>query len=101
MRPGALPPPESQATILAAGGNRRPNGRVFSRPFVRLLKVRRLRAMASGFLVLPDGRCFAPRWSAYDATLRAVAAALDSREEAALRAWLLGLLPGPDDEEHV
>jgi hypothetical protein len=57
--------------------------------------------MASGFLVLPDGRCFAPRWSAYDVILRAVADQLDSSEVSALRSWLIGLLPGPNDEEHV
>jgi hypothetical protein len=57
--------------------------------------------MPSGFLVLPDGRCFAPRWWAYDATLRAVVDALNTPEETALRAWLLELLPGPFDEEHV
>jgi hypothetical protein len=57
--------------------------------------------MASGFLVLPDGRCFAPRWAAYDAVLRAVADQVDEPEASALRAWQLGLLPGPDDEEHV
>ncbi len=57
--------------------------------------------MASGFLVLPDGRCFAARWSAYDVVLRAVADQLDSSEVSALRSWLIGLLPGPNDEEHV
>lgn len=50
---------------------------------------------------MPDGRCFAPRWSAYDAVLRAVVEQLDPREASAFRAWLLGLLPGPDDEERV
>jgi hypothetical protein len=57
--------------------------------------------VASGFLVLPDGRCFAPRWSFYDAVLRAVADELGAPEEAELRGWLLSLLPGPADEEHV
>jgi hypothetical protein len=57
--------------------------------------------VASGFLVLPDGRCFAPRWSFYDAVLRAVADELVKPEAAELREWLLGLFPGPDDEEHV
>lgn len=57
--------------------------------------------MASGVLVLPDGRCFAPRWSFYDAALRAIADELEAPEVAELRGWLLGLLPGPADEEHV
>ena len=57
--------------------------------------------MASGFLILPDGRCFAPRWSFYDAVLRAIADELDAPQAAELRGWLLGLLPGPADEEHV
>ena len=57
--------------------------------------------MASGFLILPDGRCFAPRWSYYDDALRAVADELLEPETAELRRWLLGLLPGPADEEHV
>jgi hypothetical protein len=57
--------------------------------------------VASGFLVLPDGRCFAPRWSFYDAVLRAIADELGAPEGAELRGWLLGLLPGPADEEHV
>ncbi|MDB5353477.1 MAG: hypothetical protein JWN86_4724, partial [Planctomycetota bacterium] len=57
--------------------------------------------VASGSLVLPDGRCFAPRWSSYDAVLRAVADELEAPEAADLRGWLLGLLPGPADEEHV
>ena len=57
--------------------------------------------MASGFLILPDGRCFARRWSFYDAVLRAIVDELTSPEAAELRGWLLGLLPGPADEEHV
>jgi len=56
--------------------------------------------MASGFLILSDGRCFARRWSAHDDVLRAVAVELDDRHSA-LREWLLSLLPGPNDEEHI
>jgi hypothetical protein len=53
-------------------------------------------------LVLSDGRCFARRWSAHDAVLRAVAEQLDDTLPAQLlREWLLSLLPGPGDEEHV
>jgi hypothetical protein len=58
--------------------------------------------MPSGFLVLPDGRCFAKRWSAHDAVLRAVAAQL-ALEPAGreLYHWLLEQLPGPNDEEEI
>jgi hypothetical protein len=54
--------------------------------------------MASGFIVLPDGRCFSRRWSAHDLVLRAVAEQVD---DAPLRQWLLDQLPGPDDEEEL
>jgi hypothetical protein len=58
--------------------------------------------VASGFLILSDGRCFARRWWAHDAVLRAVADhADDSPPARELREWLLSLLPGPEDEEHV
>ena len=52
--------------------------------------------MASGFLILADGRCLAVRWHYFDLTLRAVAEALDdSVHEQSLRKWLLTLLPEP------
>lgn len=51
--------------------------------------------MASGFIVLPDGRCFSRRWSAHDAVLRTIA---DLVTEMPLRQWLLEQLPGPNDE---
>jgi hypothetical protein len=58
--------------------------------------------VASGFLVLADGRCYAPRWAFYDAVLRAVAAAIDDTAEGrALRVWLLAQLPGPQDIQHI
>jgi hypothetical protein len=58
--------------------------------------------MASGFLILSDGRCFSVRWSAHDVVLRAIAEQCDTTPTAcALREWLLSLLPGPNDEEHV
>jgi len=58
--------------------------------------------VASGFLVLSDGRCFARRWSVHDAVLRAVVEELDvSPPAGALRDWLLAQFPGPEDEEHV
>jgi hypothetical protein len=58
--------------------------------------------MASGFLILPDGRCFARRWSAYDEVLGEIAKSLQEVPgERDLKSWLLLLLPGPEDEEHV
>ena len=58
--------------------------------------------MASGFLILADGRCLARRWWAYDAVIKAVAEQLGGSDAAlALREWLLSLLPGPDDEQHI
>jgi hypothetical protein len=58
--------------------------------------------MPSGFLVLPDGRCFAKRWSAHDAVLRAVADQLAvDPASGELHRWLVEQLPGPDDEEEI
>lgn len=54
--------------------------------------------MPSGFLVLPDGRCLARRWTAHDAVLRAVA---EEVRDSDLRGWLLSQLPGPDDEDEL
>jgi hypothetical protein len=54
--------------------------------------------MASGFIVLPDGRCFSRRWSAHDLVLRAIAEAVAS---ASLSQWILEQLPGPSDEEEL
>lgn len=54
--------------------------------------------MASGFMVLPDGRCFSRRWSAHDVVLRAIAEQVTA---VPLRQWLLAQLPGPNDEEEL
>jgi hypothetical protein len=58
--------------------------------------------MASGFLVLPDGRCFARRWWAHDCVLRAIIDEL-AHDSAAnpFRHWLLDQLPGPNDVEEL
>jgi hypothetical protein len=54
--------------------------------------------MPSGFLVLPDGRCFAKTWSVYDAVLHAVADQVAADPEAEeLGHWLRQQLPGPED----
>jgi hypothetical protein len=56
--------------------------------------------MASGFIVLGDGRCFSPTSRLYDITMRAVADELvDSEAARTLREWLLSLLPGPTDAD--
>jgi hypothetical protein len=54
--------------------------------------------MASGFIVLPDGRCFSRRWSAHDEVLSAVAEQVSAPP---LRQWLLEQLPGPHDDEEL
>lgn len=54
--------------------------------------------MASGFIVLPDGRCFSRRWSTHDVVLRAIA---EQMAVDPLRDWLLKQLPGPNDEEEL
>jgi hypothetical protein len=56
--------------------------------------------VASGFIVLADGRCFAPTSRLYDDTLRLVAAHLpDSTPARIFKDWLLSLLPGPSDTD--
>ena len=58
--------------------------------------------MASGFLILDDGRAFSVRWSAHDLFLRAIADELtESDAEKTLADWLYSLLPGPNDIEHI
>jgi hypothetical protein len=54
--------------------------------------------MASGFIVLHDGRCFAPQFAGYDAVIQGVVNELtETDEDKALAAWLSGLLPGTCD----
>jgi hypothetical protein len=56
--------------------------------------------MASGFLVLPDGRCFSVRWALHDAVLQTVAEQLGQEPETQqFGRWLLGQSPGPTDIE--
>ncbi len=50
--------------------------------------------MASGFLVLPDGRCFSSRSYFHDAVLTEIN---ELMSEPNLRHWLTEQLPGPDD----
>jgi hypothetical protein len=53
--------------------------------------------MASGFVVLRDGRCLSVRHAVHDAMLRSVIVAMDA--DAPLRAWLATQAPGDDDVE--
>ncbi len=54
--------------------------------------------MPSGFLILPDGRCFSRVWTYHDEILRVLVDELTAGgAELALRDWLISQLPGPDD----
>jgi hypothetical protein len=53
--------------------------------------------MASGFIVLRDGRCLSVRWPVHDAVLRAIVEKLDERSPLAL--WLAEQLPRDGDVE--
>lgn len=58
--------------------------------------------MASGFLHLPDGRCFARNWAMFDRVLVAVANQLGPEPAARrLKAWLLERIPGEDDVPEI
>lgn len=56
--------------------------------------------MASGFIILKDGRCFAPRWTGYDEIIRI--AIYESREierGVALADWLEMQIPLPENND--
>ena len=53
--------------------------------------------MASGFIILRDGRCLALRHAVHDAVLRSIAAGLDSATP--FQDWLAGQVPHGDDAE--
>lgn len=58
--------------------------------------------MPSGFVILRDGRCFAPRWAVYDEAIRAAIRHLpltDSGSE--LRSWLESLIPTDEDTDTI
>lgn len=56
--------------------------------------------MASGFIVLKDGRCFAPRWSIYDEVIRITIRELQEIENGQLLAdWLKLQIPETEDDE--
>lgn len=54
--------------------------------------------MPSGFIILRDGRCFAPRWAIYDEAIRATIRHLPSTDAGAeLGSWLDSLIPADED----
>jgi hypothetical protein len=53
--------------------------------------------VASGFIILRDGRCLSVRHAAHDAVLRSVAESLD--EGSSFREWLLTQVPDDSDSE--
>ncbi len=59
--------------------------------------------MASGFIILKDGRCFAPRWTGYDEIMRIAIKELKELEAGvSLAEWLSTRIPAddlPDDHE--
>jgi hypothetical protein len=56
--------------------------------------------VASGFLTLADGSCFAPLVWAYDEVMRAVAEQLDGLARGGeLKEWLLARIPGIKDTD--
>lgn len=58
--------------------------------------------MASGFIILQDGRCFAKRWWCYDTALREVITELAHEQQGQeLAVWLNSLLPTPEDGEDL
>src|SRR5579872_2917036 len=58
--------------------------------------------MPSGFLILPDGRCFSAYWKVHDLILRAIVDHLSDREKPQkLKNWILSQLPGPGDTEEL
>lgn len=53
--------------------------------------------MASGFFILPDRSCYAPRWTAFDEIVRiAVRELNDTEQEEALAEWLASLVPAAE-----
>lgn len=56
--------------------------------------------MASGFIILKDGRCFARRWTGYDEIIRIVITELEIIENGqALADWLNLQIPNSKDKE--
>jgi hypothetical protein len=57
--------------------------------------------MASGFIILKDGRCFSRRWTTHDYVINLVIKELsgsNDKEVIEFKNWLLTLLPAEEDE---
>ena len=52
--------------------------------------------MASGFIILSNGACYAPHWPVYDEVIRIIA---NSIEDTKLQDWLFNLIPKQGDTE--
>ncbi|BDD03981.1 hypothetical protein [Aureibacter tunicatorum] len=56
--------------------------------------------MASGFIILKDGRCFARRWTGYDEIIRIAITELEQIENGKdLAEWLMLQIPNSEDDE--
>lgn len=56
--------------------------------------------MASGFIILKDGRCFGRRWTIYDSIIELIIENLgDNEDEKALSDWLQLQIPSAEDDE--
>lgn len=57
--------------------------------------------MASGFIILKDGRCLARRWTTYDYIIELIIEDLSNdrnKEAKEFKEWLQTLIPGEGDE---
>lgn len=59
--------------------------------------------MASGFIILEDGRSYARRYTTYDIIINAVINELgDEKEDELLKSWLLTRIPvGDEDKDYI
>lgn len=58
--------------------------------------------MASGFIILKDGRCFARRWTGYDEIIRIAINELELIEDGKkLADWLRLQIPSSEDDENA
>ena len=58
--------------------------------------------MPSGFIILRDGRCFAPRWAVYDEAIEAINRHLPATDAGTeLRRWLESLIPNDEDTDTI
>ena len=55
--------------------------------------------MASGFIALEDGRCWAGRWTLFDALIENITDNLTAKETEEFKSFLKGFLPNDNDIE--